>query len=241
MSNLVLSNLTINGRPVGLFEEEPEPLFPVMNTLQSGYKPNGYFSTFYWWVPRTNRMLTGERPFFCYARWGGSSQTQIIAVKSYSGDNTSFSFSGKLKYQQASGLSRTGFGNSSSSNYTTIRNSMVNFTGTLGYTVLSGSVQTFSTNPFNGNWTMGDEGHLFNMTIEEDDLGYIIGSEMNQLSPVRTCDCSLNAYYFTTKPSEFNSKSVGDTITVSNWTGGTDVGGNMLQSSQSNFGWWWEV
>lgn len=241
MSELVLSNLTINGRPVGLFEEEPEPSFPIMNTLQSGYRPSGYFGTLYWWVPRTTRMINGDKPFFCFAKWGGSSTTQIIAVKSYSGDNTNFSFSGKLKYQQQSGQSRTNFGTASSSNYNTIRTSMINFTGTLGYTDLSGSVQSFSSNPFNNNWQYGDEGHLFNMTIEEDDVGYIIGNEYNQLSPVRTCDCSLNAYYFTTKPIEFNNKVVGDTITVSNWTGGTDVGGNMLHSSQSNFGWWWDV
>jgi len=55
---------------------EPTPLYPIMNTLQSGYRPSDYYTTFYWWVPRTNRMLNGERPFFCYARWGGYSTTR---------------------------------------------------------------------------------------------------------------------------------------------------------------------
>jgi hypothetical protein len=118
---------------------------------------------------------------------------------------------------------------------------MLNFSGNLGYVTLSGSVQNFSSNPFDGNWMHGDEGHLFNVTIESDDVGYIIGNEFNQISGVRTCTCDKNSYYFVTKPSEFNNKSVGDTITVTGWTGGTDAGGNMLHSSQTNFGWWWEV
>lgn len=227
-------------RPIIYKAETPDPLFPDMTYLQAGYIPSGYYSTLYWWVPRTTRMLNGERPFFCFAKWGGSSTTQIIAVKSYSGDNTTFNFSGVLKYQQPSNNYRTGFGNSNSSNYLSIRQSMINFTGTLGYTVLSGGVQSFTSNPFNGDWTRGDEAHLYNMEIESDDLGYIIGNEYNQLSSVRTCDCDLHAYYFQTKPSEFSNKRIGDTISVSNWSG-TDAGGNMLHSSQSNFGWWWEV
>ncbi len=230
----------IKVRPLVYKAETPAPQFPDMTYLQQGYVPSGYYSTLYWWVPRTVRMLNGERPFFCFGKWGGSSTTQIIAVKSYTGDNTSFNFTGVLKYQQPSRNSRTGFGNSNSSNYLDIRQSMINFTNTLGYTVLSGGVQSFTSNPFNGDWTRGDEGHLYNMEIESDDLGYIIGNEYNQLSSVRTCDCDLHAYYFQTKPSEFSNKQIGDTISVSNWSG-TDAGGNMLHSSQSNFGWWWEV
>lgn len=221
------------------------PVLPTMNTIQAGYRPTGYYRTFYWWVPRTTRMLVGEKPFFCYGRWGDSdTKTQIIAVKSCSGDNNNFNFSGILKYQKSAKQARTALGyngRASKSDYKIYKNTIINFTGVLGYVVLFGGVQSFSSNPFNGDWTNGDEGHLFDMTIEDDDIGYIIGSEMEQLSPVRTCNCESHAYYFTTKPSEFNNKVIGDTITVTNWTGGTDVGGNMLHSSQTNFGWWWEV
>lgn len=246
MSDLVLSNLTINGRPIGVFDVQPDPTYPTMNYLQSGYAAGTYFSTLYWWVPRTNRFITGEHPWFCFARWGGGGTTQIFAVKDYSWHpDYGFGFMGKLKYQQNSGESRMDFGSSRSDNYLDKRAIMVNdFDQSgyeLGYTVLYGGVQSFSSNPFNGDWMKGDEGHLFNMTIESDDVGYIIGNDFYQLSPIRTCYYSEYAYYFTTKPDEFNNLSVGDNVIVRNWYRNGMIAGNMLHSSQSNFGWWWEV
>ena len=246
MSDLVLSNLTINGRQVGLFEFQPDPTYPEMNYLQSGYEAGTYYSTLYWWVPRTNRFITGEHPLFGFGRWGGHDTTQIFAVKDYSWHpDYGFGFMGKLKYQQSSGVSRMDFGDSRSDNYLDRRAIMVNeFDQShydLGYTVLYGGVQSFSRNPFSGDWMSGDEGHLFNMTIEDDDIGYIIGNNFYQLSSIRTCDCSKYAYYFTTKPAEFENISVGDNVIVRNWHRDGMITGNMLHSSQSNFGWWWEV
>lgn len=244
MSDLVLSNLTIQGRPVGIFEVEPEPLYPTITNLKSGYYPaQGYGTgTTYWWIPRTTRMLTGERGFFSFAKWGGSSTTTIIAVKSYSGNYSNFSFSGKVVYSKPSNYSRTGLGDTNSSNYLTTRNSMINFTDDLCYTVLSGGVQSFARDPFNGNWTRGDEGHLFNMTIESDDLGYIIGNKFRQYQTCRFCekDGDYSSILFTNVSYDLTGYALNDEVTISNWSG-EDVNGIMLQSSQSNFGWWWEV
>ena len=120
----------------------PTGSYPTITNLKSGYYPTkGYGTgTTYWWIPRTSRLITGERPFFSFAKWGGSSTTTIVAVKSYSGDYSNFNFSGKVKYSKPSNQSRTGWGNTNSSNYTTTRSSMINFTGDLCYTVLSGGV-----------------------------------------------------------------------------------------------------
>ena len=115
----------------------PTGSYPSITNLKSGYFPSGYGTgTTYWWIPRTSRLITGERPFFCFAKWGGSSTTTIVAVKSYSGDYNNFSFSGKVVYSKPSNQSRTSLGNSNSSNYTTTRTSMMEFTGDLVYTVL---------------------------------------------------------------------------------------------------------
>jgi hypothetical protein len=242
MSDLVLSNLTINGRPVGLFEFQPDPPFPSMTYLRSGFvQPSPTRPTnLFWYIPRTNRIINGERPWFCYGRWGGSGYTCIVGVKQCSISNNTITYSGKVKYKANSNQPRTGFGNTSSSDYLNIRQSMVNFTDTLGYTVLYGGVQSFSSNPFNGDWTKGDEGHLFSMTVESDDIGFIVGTtQYSQYSAIRTCECEQHAYYYVGTLSELNSAIIGDTVNGS-FTG-TDCGGNMLHSSQSNFGWWWEV
>lgn len=222
----------------------PTPTFPTITNLKSGYYPaQGYGTgTTYWWIPRTTRMLTGERGFFCFAKWGGSSTTTIVAVKSYSGDYNNFSFSGKVVYSKPSGQSRTGWGNTNSSNYISTRNSMINFTGDLGYTVLAGSVQSFSSNPFNGNWTYGDEGHLFNFTIEDSDLGYIIGNKFSQYQTCRFCEKvgDYSSILFTNSSYNLTGYALNDEVTISNWVG-QDADGIMLQSSQTNFGWWWET
>ena len=222
----------------------PTGSYPTITNLKSGYYPNkGYGTgTTYWWIPRTSRLITGERPFFSFAKWGGSSTTTIVAVKSYSGDYSNFSFSGKVVYSKPSNQSRTSWGNTNSSNYTTTRSSMMNFTEDLGYTVLDGGVQSFSSNPFNGDWTYGDEGHLFNLTIEDDDLGYIIGNKFRQYQCCRFCekDGNYSSILFTNSSYDLTGYSLNSTVSMSNWSG-EDADGIMLQSSQSNFGWWWEV
>lgn len=231
----------VAGRPLVVFETDPAPLFPDMTYLQSGYPTSGRYTYLYWWVPRTNRFITGEHPYFQFAKWGNSStNTYIIAVKSCSGDASAFSFTGVCKYSQASGQSRDHLTDGTANNYLTLRNQMVNldWSKKLYYTVLGGSVQNFSSNPFDGNWMHGDEGHCFDMVVESDDIGYIIGNGFNQLSPIRSCDCTAHAYYFTTNV--LGSLTVNQTVTINDWQG-TELNGNMLHSCQSNFGWWWEV
>ena len=221
----------------------PTGSYPTITNLKSGYYPaKGYGTgTTYWWVPRTTRMITGERPFLCFAKWGSGSTTTIVAVKSYSGNYSNFSFSGKVVYSKPSNQSRTDWGNTNSSNYTTTRTSMMNFTGDLGYTVLAGSVQSFSSDPFNGNWIYGDEGHLFNYTIEDNDLGYIIGNKYRQYQCCRFCekDGNYSSILFTNTSYNLTGYALNDEISMSNWSG-EDVNGIMLQSSQTNFGWWWD-
>lgn len=227
-------------RPLVYKEHQEDPAYPNMTYLKQGHVNPGSQSNVFWYIPRTNRILVGESPWFCYARWGGSGYAYVVGVKQCNINNNQITYSGKLKYKETSGRSRTNFGSSNSTNYLTIRQSMVNFTSELGYTVLGGGVQSFTSNPFNGNWTMGDEGHLFNLTVESDDIGFIIGTtNYKQTSPVRTCDCDQHAYYYIGSLSELTSANVGDTVSGS--FNGTDCGGNMLHSSQSNFGWWWEV
>lgn len=218
-----------------------ESLIPDMNVIQSGYVPNIRQTSFYWYIPRTTRFLNGEMPYIAQLKYGSNSTTQIFAIKQIvdNGPND-LSFTAKLKYQQVSNPSRTNFGNSNSSNYLTRRATMQTFTGIMGYSVLQGGVQQYTSNPFDGDWQKGDEGALFNMTIEEDDLGYIIGNEVYERENARTCECEKSAYYFTTKPNEFLNLNVGDTISVDHWTNGTAISGNVLHCSQSNFGWWWD-
>lgn len=227
-------------RPLVYKEYKDTPAFPGMTYLKQGSVSPGSPSNLFWYIPRTTRILDGERPWFCYARWGGSGYAYVVGVKQCNINNNQITYSGKLKYKETSNRSRTDFGSTNSTNYLTRRQSMIDFTGILGYTVLGGGVQSFTSDPFNGNWTMGDEGHLFNLTVESDDIGFIVGTtNYNQISPVRTCDCDQHAYYYEGTLSELESANVGDT--VSGTFNGTDCGGNMLQSSQTNFGWWWEV
>ena len=46
----------------------PTGSYPSITNLKSGYFPSGYGTgTTYWWIPRTSRLITGERPFFCFS------------------------------------------------------------------------------------------------------------------------------------------------------------------------------
>lgn len=94
MSNLVLSNLTIQGHPVGLFFDEPEPSYTILDTVIEGN-----YGQYCWVIPidilincKTNNLVlditayttqtgTGEwdsdRRFFCL-RTNGSSEYTIL-------------------------------------------------------------------------------------------------------------------------------------------------------------------
>lgn len=91
MSNLVLSNLTINGRPVGLFEEEPGTI------LQTIIEPN--YNQYCWIIPidillncKTNNLvldITAYTTETGTGAWDGGGDYRFFALRTtYSSEYT---------------------------------------------------------------------------------------------------------------------------------------------------------
>lgn len=73
MSDLVLSNLTIQGRPVGLFYDEPEPSYTILDTV---IEPN--YGQYCWIIPldillncKTNNLVLNMSAYTTVTGTGG--------------------------------------------------------------------------------------------------------------------------------------------------------------------------